>query len=88
MAFTGLFSIWLHLTGARRLSKLYNLVAPTTTPLDALRKFSDTPGLDRVGARAVGLRGHNLFSAHDDGRAVLGLTHLYDEEDESGGRWK
>jgi len=72
VAFTGLFSIWLHLTGARRLSKLYNLVAPTTTPLDALRKFSDTPGLDRVGVQARLIVRTARFLAAMSGLTVFG----------------
>ena len=31
--------------------------------------------LDRLRARAVGFRGHDVLRAHDDGRAVLGLAH-------------
>ena len=45
----------MHLTGAKRLSKLYNMLAPTMTPLEAFRREYDTPGLDRV---AVQVRDH------------------------------
>ena len=52
MVVAGLVSIWLHLTGARRLSRLCNMFAPTMTPLDALGRSSDFPGLDRMGVQA------------------------------------
>ena len=74
VAFAGLLSIWLHLTGARRLSKLYSLVSPPT-PLDGSfrpRRNSDTPGLDRVGVQAQLIVRTARFLAAMSGITVLG----------------